>query len=224
MRLSSYLIVSIATLVVTGFSGAQEPVAARAITAAKKITGDGTRQTPFVFSTGSLGKLSIDGMADWTLDDCPIESEILDTSLLFPTDSPGVYHVIAVVDGKAAHAWFEIKGPNGPPVPPKPVSISEQIAACFTGPDAVKDAKRFAVIVGAVKDSLSKCRDTADVFDAWETAFIAAQWNATKYTRLKPIYYQTLPQQGTNETLTPELMKSIESTLQQFIDGANSVE
>lgn len=198
-----------------------DPVPVVSIVAGTKITGDGTRQSAFQFPVGSLGKLSIESKADqWILDDCPGDTEILETEkgIIFPTSDIGVYHVICVANGKAVHAWFEIRAGAGPPVAD---TISSRVSKAFNGQKT--DAAKWVSMWKAVRDSLGQCEDTADVYTASETAAKSTQWTAGKYPELLIIVREMMPQEGTNEILTIDSRKKIESVLNEFIKGGEQV-
>lgn len=195
------------------------------IVAGSRVEGDGTRKTPFVFRVGALGKLTTGEAAEWIIDDCPADTEALETrkGILFPTEIGGVYHVICVGQAKAAHAWFEIRSGAGPPVPEPKANISLQVTKAFVGPDAKADAAKWKTMWTAVLDSLSQCQDTADVYNASEAASKAVQFPVGKYPGLAPILISTLPKQGTNDPLTPFYREDLTSVFKAFIAGAEGV-
>lgn len=207
----------LATLGGTGFS--DEPVpSGDAITA--KVDGDGTRKNPFVFTLGSLGKLSVTGEAKWNLDDCPIGCEVIGGSLLFPTDSPGEYHTF--LEGKSAHAWFVIKSGNSPPVPVVD-TVASRVTKAFVGPDAKADAAKWVSMWKAVRDELPRCADTADFYEASVTSSSAVGFPAGRYPSLAGIMRDVLPKEGTNDVLNADLRASLAAVLGEFIKGGEAV-
>lgn len=196
-----------------------------AIVAGAKIEGDGKRLTPFVFRVGSLGKLTTAEAVEWILDDCPEDTEALETNkgILFPTEIVGVYHVICVSSSKASHAWFEVRSGAGPPVPDSKAKIAAQVTQAFVGPDSKTDAAKWKTMWSAVLDSLEQCEDTADVYNASEAASKAVQFPVGKYPKLAPILVATLPKQGTNDPLTPAHREELTGVFRAFISGAEGV-
>lgn len=217
VRTKLLVFLAIATLGGTGFS--DEPVpSGDSITA--KVEGDGTRKTPFVFTLGSLGRLSVAGEAKWNLDDCPIGCEVIGGSLLFPTDSPGEYHTF--LEGKAAHAWFVIKSGNSPPAPVVD-SVAGRVTKAFVGPDAKVDSGKWVSMWKAVRDELSRCTTTGDFYEASHTSSDAVVFPVGKYPDLSSILKELLPKEGTSEDLTTDSRAALAATLNQFIKGGEAV-
>lgn len=207
----------LATLGGTGLS--DEPVPSGDVITAK-VDGDGTRKNPFVFTLGSLGKLSVKGEAKWNIDDCPAECEVIGGALLFPTDSPGEYHTF--VEGKAAHAWFVIKGPNGPPVPVVD-TVASRVTKAFVGPESKADAGKWVSMWKAVRDELPRCATTGDFYEASLASSDAVGFPVGKHPSLAVIMREVLPEKGTSDDLTTESRASLTAVLSEFIKGGEAV-
>jgi hypothetical protein len=174
------LLIYFAALGGAGF--AQDPAPSTVgIKANGKIQGDGTRKAPFVFPMGSLGKLAVGGdIAKWNVDDCPMESEVLGTALLFATDVPGEYHTF--VEGTSAHAWFVIKSGNSPPTPETELElIARRVKTAMTGNPG--DAAKFAGMCNALAIALDADQvPTLESMSAkMDAALKAVGWPQGKY-------------------------------------------
>ena len=194
------------------------------ITGPAGATGDGSRQSPFVFACGAKGKLTVTTDAEivsWVLDDAPLETEVLpgDRLLWFPTDAPGLYVVFlsaskltpmeagppgAITTG--TRCWLEIKGPDGPAPTPSTKTIAERVRAALTGPEAKADAVKFEASITAVADALEqqKIRDTGQMESALQAALEANNWVTGRYPKLSKLLGELFGEDVPVKTFTAE--------------------
>lgn len=219
---------------------------------------DGTRESPYVFNLGDKGKLLLGPQAPvvpadaksgftkvtWTIKYCPVDTEKLpsDAGIWFPTNKPGLYLVsVAGLTGTATEpvifnllAWFEIKGPNGPPIPLPPDDLlTQRIKAAFVGqpPATLKaDADTLAAAVQATLNAIESKQVTTKfkAYDSFGAALASASWQVNRYPEVSKIADELFGGKlaggpvGDME-ITAERLPVIAAQLRAVIKGCRSV-
>lgn len=166
------------------------------IVAPKECLGTGKRNDPFVFDSSTRCVLKLTGKSApvvWDLEDAPKDIEPLDRALVFSLAEPGNYLVIAQFEGGFAKAWFEIKGPNGPPSPVN--ELAARLRAALVGSDAKTDAVKFAEAMRGVADLIEKNPPKVhkSLMAIWTTTLEAVEWPAKKYPLLPDVGRLAIP-------------------------------
>lgn len=206
-------------LLVCAVAAADEPLPPvmdpAVIVASKDVTGTGKKSDPFVFDTSTKCLLRFTGSAEgiaWDTDDCPADFEVIDGKYgSFSLATPGLYQTAVHGGSVYSKCWFEIKGPNGPPVPDDSgSSIARRVKAAFKGQPIVvgqsSDTSRFQAVCDELAKSIDagKVPKQSDFEKQMEAGLNAVGWPKGKYSDLTALCAELFDGPDNDWTLTAE--------------------